>query len=44
MQNPEPFKALGLSRFPALASDNETLSAIWLTKRRIRQFLKRLQQ
>ena len=42
MENPEPFRALGLTRFPALASDAETLSAIWLTRRRIRRFLKRL--
>ncbi len=42
MENPEPFRALGLTRFPALASESQTLSAIWLTRRRIRRFLKSL--
>ncbi len=40
--NPEPMRELGLRRYPALASGDNTLSAIFLTKRKIRHFLKRL--
>jgi hypothetical protein len=40
--NPEPMRALGLRRYPALASGNRTLSAIFLTKRKIRGFLSSL--
>ena len=40
--NPEPMRALGLSRYPALASGEHTLSVVFLTKRKIRKFLARL--
>jgi hypothetical protein len=40
--DPAPMRALGLKRYPALASGDQTLSAIFLTKRKIRRFLKRL--
>lgn len=38
----EPMRALGLKRYPALASGDRTLSAIFLTKRKIRGFLRKL--
>lgn len=41
-EDPEPMRALGLRRYPALASGEKTLSAIFLTKRKIRGFLKKL--
>jgi hypothetical protein len=41
-EDPEPMRALGLRRYPALASGQKTLSAIFLTKRKIRGFLKKL--
>jgi len=40
--DPAPMRALGLKRYPALAAGERTLSAIFLTKRKIRRFLKRL--
>jgi hypothetical protein len=40
--NPEPMRALGLKRYPALASGEQTLSVVFLTKRKIRAFLRRL--
>lgn len=41
-ENPQPFRDLGLKRYPALASGTLTVSAVFLTKRKIRAFLKRL--
>lgn len=37
--NPEPMRALGLKRYPALANGEQTLSALFLTRRKIRRFL-----
>jgi hypothetical protein len=39
LENPEAFHALGLKRYPALACGDRTLSALFLTKRKIRRFL-----
>ena len=41
-ENPEPMRALGLTRYPAMASGERTLSALFFTKRKIRKFLSRL--
>lgn len=41
-ENPEPMRALGLKRYPALASGEQTLSALFFTKGRIRRFLSRI--
>jgi hypothetical protein len=41
-ENPEPMRALGLKRYPALASGEQTLSALFFTKGKIRRFLGRL--
>lgn len=38
-EDPEPMRALGLRRYPALACDNRTVTAIFLTRRKIRKFL-----
>jgi hypothetical protein len=35
-------RELGLSRYPALAAGENTLSVVFLTKRKIRKFLTRL--
>jgi len=40
--NPQLMRDLGLKRYPALASGERTLSAVFLTKRKIRGFLKQL--
>jgi hypothetical protein len=40
--NPAPMRDLGLRRYPALAHGEDTLTAVFLTKRKIRKFLARL--
>jgi len=39
LESPEGFHALGLKRYPALACGDRTLSALFLTRRKIRRFL-----
>lgn len=41
-ENPEPMRRLGIARYPALSYETQTLSVIFLTKRKIRKFLSRL--
>jgi len=41
-ENPDSMPALGIRRYPALAHQSETLSALFLTKRRIRKFFRRI--
>jgi len=41
-KNPEPMRALGLKRYPAIASGEQTFSALFFTKGKIRRFLDRL--
>jgi hypothetical protein len=38
-EHPQAFLNLGLKRYPALAHGDRTLSALFLTKRKIRRFL-----
>ena len=40
--NPQAMLDLGIRRFPALAHGEQTLSVLFLTKRKIRRFLRGL--
>jgi hypothetical protein len=40
--NPEAMLKLGLRRYPALAHEGEKLSVLFLTKRKIRKFFRRI--
>jgi hypothetical protein len=40
IDNPDPMVELGIRRFPALAHEERTFSVLFMTRSRIRRFLK----